>query len=162
MPDRRTFLAILALAIAAPAVAAESPREIVVRIYKLSAGPKGDYSGSSAFFDKKFQTSVFSKPLLKDLLAMDAQSKKDDAVPGLDFDPVTASQDPSVKKLSIASESEDGGTAVAAATFFSYEETKPTIVRYYFVRENGAWKLDDMSSGEGESGWKLRELIKLR
>ena len=162
MQTRRTFLATVALTLAAPALAAESPRDIVVRIYKLSAGPKGDYAGESAFFKDAFRKSTFSKALLKEILAMDAQAKKDDAVPGLDFDPVTASQDPSVKKLSIAAESEDDGKAAVAAKFFSFDATKPTVVRYFFITENGAWKLDDMSSGEGDDGWKLRALLKLR
>ena len=87
------------------------------------------------------------------MTAMDARSKKIDA-PILDFDPVTDSQDPLVARLSIAAESD----TAAAATFYSGEERH--VVRYVFKRESGGWRIDDISGGEGDGKWDLREIIK--
>ena len=84
---------------------------------------------------------------------MDARSKKLNE-PILDFDPVTNSQDPQVEKLTIAAE----GDAAAAATFFSGDVKH--VVRYSFVREDGAWKVDDIAGGAGDDKWDLRDIIK--
>ena len=155
MIDRRRVLA-AALALAAPAALAapETPRDIVARIYKLSAGPKGDYSGSSAFFDGRFRKSAFSKALLSAVLAMEARSKKS-GEPGLDFDPVTDSQDPSVRDLAIAAESE----SVATASFDVAGPGTRHTIRYVFAREGGGWKLDNMTSNYQGGNWDLRKLL---
>ena len=68
---RRTFLLAAAFAIAGPALAAgEQPVDIVTRIYKLSAGKNGDYSGESAFNDKGVRAKYFSRSLAAALVKM--------------------------------------------------------------------------------------------
>ena len=155
MIDRRRVLA-AALVLAVPASAApESPRDIVVRIYRISAGPKGDYAGSSAFFDDRLRKASFSKSLLAEVLAMEARAKKS-GEPGLDFDPVTDSQDPSVQDLAIAAD----GESAATASFSTGGPGTRHVVRYIFVREGGGWKLDNMTSAYAEGKWDLRALLK--
>ena len=131
--------------------AAAAPVDIVTTIYRIYAGPKGDYSQVS--FDDARIAAFFTRSLRAAMKAMYARSKKNDEAI-LDFDPVTDSQDPMVQRLSIASESE----SVVAATFFSGEVKH--VVRYVFARESGAWKLDDISGGEGDGKWDLRDIVK--
>ncbi len=150
---RRTFLILAgASLLASPALAADrAPVDVVAEIYRVYAGPKGDYSQGS-IEDKRVE-ATFTASLRKALAAMDARSKKRNE-PILDFDPVTDSQDPMVERLSIASESD----SVVAATFFSGDVKH--VVRYVFKREDGAWKIDDISGGAGDDKWDLREIIK--
>ncbi|HEY1942985.1 MAG TPA: hypothetical protein VGH40_12755 [Roseiarcus sp.] len=151
--ERRTFLLLAgASALAAPAWAADpAPADVVAAVYRIYAGPKGDYSSIS--FDDPRIVAFFTRSLRAAMKAMYARSKKTDE-PILDFDPVTDSQDPMVERLSIAAES-DG---VVAATFYSRAEKR--VVRYVFKRENGAWRIDDVSGGEGDGKWDLRQIIK--
>ena len=161
---RRHFMT-LALAAGFSAAVAPSVRAdgsavaIVTMFYKISAGMDGKYSGSSIFFQDKIRTKYFSKRLRAELAALDKKSKQKDE-PGIDFDPVTDSQDPSVKDLKIEQDGEsDGESAVKAS--FSYEDGgERKFVRYVFVRQNDAWKLDNMSSGPAADGWDMRKLIK--
>ncbi len=151
--QRRTFLTLVGASLLAwPALAAEAaPRDIVTRVYRIYAGPKGDYSQVS--FDDARVSAFFTKSLRTAMTAMYARSKKNDEAI-LDFDPVTNSQDPMVQRLSIAPESE----SVVDATFFSGQVKH--VVRYTFKRENGAWRIDDVSGGDGDGKWDLREVIK--
>ena len=156
---RRTFLLAAAFAIAGPALAAgEQPVDIVTRIYKLSAGKNGDYSGESAFNDKGVRAKYFSRSLAAALVKMDKKSAATNE-PILDFDPVSSSQDPSVKRLKIASESQTADQAIVAATFYSFDATTPVVVRYLFILEGDSWRIDDMTGGNEDASWKLREVI---
>ncbi|MGD0641106.1 MAG: DUF3828 domain-containing protein [Roseiarcus sp.] len=149
---RRNFLILAGASLIAPsALAAEAtPVDIVTSVYRLYAGPKGDYQNGS--IEDKRVAAFLTKSLRAALKAMDARSKKLDE-PILDFDPVTDSQDPMVERLSIAPQSD----SVVAATFFSGEVKH--VVRYVLVREEGAWKIDDIA-GEGDDKWDLRDIIK--
>ena len=146
------LLAAVAVAPTAARAAAENgPADVTAAIYRAYAGPKGDYQSGN--LDDQRVVVYLSKSLRAALKAMNARSKKLNE-PILDFDPVTDSQDPQVEKLSIAAE----GAAVATATFFSGEVKH--VVRYSFVREGEAWKVDDISGGAGDDKWDLRDIIK--
>lgn len=152
---RRAFLvgtaALLLFAGASRAAADGEPRDVVAAIYRIYAGPKGDYSQVS--FDDRRIAAYFTKSLRAAMTAMYARSKKNDEAI-LDFDPVTDSQDPKVERLSITPESE----GVVAATFFSGDLKH--VVRYVLRREGGAWRIDDVSGGEADGKWDLRDIIK--
>ena len=153
---RRSTIALLlaaaaAIPTAAPAAGESSPADVTTAIYRIYAGPKGDYQTGN--LDDKRVAVYLSKSLRAALKAMDARSKKLNE-PILDFDPVTDSQDPQVEKLSIAPE----GDAAAVATFSSGDVKH--LVRYSFVREGDAWKVDDISGGAGDDKWDLRDIIK--
>jgi hypothetical protein len=136
---------------AAPAAGESSPADVTTAIYAIYAGPKGDYQSGN--LDDKRVAAYLSKSLRAALKAMDARSKKLNE-PILDFDPVTDSQDPQVEKLAIA----PAGDAAATATFYSGDAKH--VIRYSFVREDGAWKVDDVSGGAGDEKWDLRDIIK--
>lgn len=78
--------------------------------------------------------------------------------PNLDFDPVTNGNDPSFHDLHIKTESENSAGAVVIADFVSHQDTVRTVLRYFLVRENGGWKVDDIVAG-GKSEWRLNKLI---
>ncbi len=149
---RRTFLILADASLLSPAaLAAEAaPVDVVTSIYRLYAGPKGDYQNGS--IDDKRVSAFFTKSLRAALKAMNARSKNLNE-PILDFDPVTDSQDPMVRRLSIAPQSE----GVVEATFYSGEVKH--VVRYLFKKEDGAWKIDDIA-GLGDDKWDLRDIIK--
>ena len=150
-----TMALLLASAAAVPTAAhaagESSPADVAAAIYHIYAGPKGDYQTGN--LDDKRVVVYLSKSLRAALKAMDARSKKLNE-PILDFDPVTDSQDPEVEKLTIAPE----GDAAAIATFFSGDVKH--VIRYSFVREDGAWKVDDISGGAGDETFDLRDIIK--
>jgi len=156
---RQIFLpSLLAGCCALPALAQEqSPRDQVVEIYRVAAGPKGDYLSPSPFDDRRVRRH-FTKSLLNAENAMDMRSRKLNE-PILDFDPVTNSQEPSVRNLAIAVESADAARTVVAASFDRESRPLRNVVRYIFVREGGGWKLDDMRGQEGDDKWDLRELM---
>ena len=152
---RWSTIVLLLAATAAPAVARaageNSPADVVTAIYRIYAGPKGDYQSGN--LDDKRVAAYLSKSLRAALRAMDARSRKLNE-PILDFDPVTDSQDPQVERLTIAPE----GDAAAVATFYGGEVKH--VIRYSFVREDGAWKVDDIAGGAGDETFDLRDIIK--
>lgn len=161
--NRRIVLAMVLSIVALPAQAAgpapaTSPLEIVQKIYAISAGPDGKYEGASGFDDKGIRRLYFSKSLVAALGRADALSKKRDE-PIIDFDPVLNTQEePDVKSLDIKVESETPTQSVVAATFVDDDEK--SIVRYTFIKEGSAWKLDEMRGERGDDKWSLREMIK--
>jgi hypothetical protein len=122
----------------------------VTGIYRIYAGPKGDYQAGS-IEDKRIAV-LFTTSLRKALAAMNARSRKSNE-PILDFDPVTDSQDPQVERLSIAAESD----SVVAATFFS--GAVKHVVKYDIKPEGGGFEIDDISGGSGADAWDLRQII---
>jgi hypothetical protein len=157
---RRLILALTALAgfWAVPAMAGDaSPKDIVAEIYHIAAGPKGDYQVPSAIDDKKAAAHL-TQSLIAAKKEMNLRSKKLNE-PILDFDPVTNSQDPSVRNLSIDVERADAASAIVAASFDSEGAKARNVVRYVFVRDGGAWKIDDLRGQNGDDKWDLREIM---
>jgi hypothetical protein len=150
MRKRFLFLLLVAAVSSSAAAAEPSPTDVVTGIYRIYAGPKGDYQAGS-IEDKRIAV-LFTTSLRKALAAMNARSRKSNE-PILDFDPVTDSQDPQVERLSIAAASD----SVVAATFFS--GAVKHVVKYDFKPEGGGFKIDDISGGSGADAWDLRRII---
>lgn len=145
-------------AFAAPKVAHE-PVEIVTEIYRVAAGPNRKYEGTSAIENRQVRKLYLSKSLVAALVAM-KKREKDGVI--LDFDPITNSQDPSVKNLTIAQESKADAKAVVAAKFFSFDEKEPSIVRYDFIKDGADWRIDEITGqrgGDKTQAWSLRKVI---
>ena len=156
-------LAAAAMLAASSARADESPLAIVTLFYKVSAGKDGKYSGNSAYYQDKIRAKYFSKGLRALADALDKKAKTENGV-GLDFDPITDSQDPSVKDLKFEPDGESDGEAAVKASFAVESETGGVgprkVIRFVFLREAKAWKLDNMTAGQGDDGWDLRKLLK--
>ena len=80
----------------------------------------------------------------------------------IEFDVISNSQDPSIKSFSLKTESRDEQRATVAATFTSVYDGAPRqkvlvqVARYDFLRENGAWKIDDVRLTIANKPWALR------
>jgi hypothetical protein len=136
----------------------EPPSDFVAEIYRSAGGPSADASdGASIFFDAANGKRFLSRGLRAALKSMLRRAPKGDA-PSLDFDPITNGNDPSFHDLHIRTESENGARAVVIADFVSHQDTVRTVLRYFLVRENGGWKVDDIVAS-GKNQWQVRKLI---
>jgi hypothetical protein len=107
-----------------------------------------------------------AKYLSKALIALWAKAyavTPKDEVGAIDFDPVTNSQDPDVKSFALATEKLDTNKATIAVTLTSHraDRTNPAdqVIRYEFVHEGDAWKIDDVKGASDGTPWSLRALI---
>jgi len=157
----RSILAALALAccaLNAPLGAqTREPEAIVTALYEATV--KGTMPAAFGVDPKD------RKLLTKSLAAMwkkaDKKSNpKGEDVGAIDFDIVSMSQDPNIKSFTVKTEKRDerGVTVVATFTIGSnnIKTGKKEIVRYDFVREDGAWKIDDVRSSVEKKPWSLR------
>lgn len=167
--DRRSLLLGLALApafastaFAKPAAKAATPKAIVEKIYAYALKEKGTKGMPFKFDSKKPLDPEFSS-------AMAAIWKKqaplaDKAGQSLvDFDIVANSQDPQIKNVKITVEKEDDTSATVAAAFevggVENEPSTPDVVRYDFVKENGAWKIDDVRGKVENDAWSFKAIL---
>src|SRR5262249_22858067 len=86
-------------------------------------------------------------------------AKETDGDPeGIDFDVFINAQDWQLSNLTVATESVvPESHAVVRARFVN--AGSPTEVAYDMVWENGAWRIDNMRSGNGADAWELRALV---
>lgn len=83
----------------------------------------------------------------------------DDLVGSLDFDWWTNAQDWQISNISIVEFSLPGERKVIEVHWRNYDRTDSS--RFFFVREEGRWYLDDVvnGSGRGDNGWTLSTLL---
>ncbi len=157
---RRPLLATLAAATltASPVHAADTPVQIVEKIYRISAGADGKWNGPSAFLKPDFRKSTFSKGLAQAVRAADAKNRKGE-IGWLDFDPISNSQDPTVIGLKIAATAAAADKSTVRASFRTGPGTPLANVDYDFVLEGADWKLDDIRT-PGADGWSIRRMTR--
>jgi Protein of unknown function (DUF3828) len=147
-------------ALAAPP-SPNDPVAIVNAIYARAAKGKGDGGGGFVIENKAAKAKYLSKSLVDLWARADAHTPKGDVGP-IDFDPVTNSQDPDVKSFKVAAEKLDADKAVIAVTMTSrLPRAKPSdnLIRYNFVREDGKWKIDDISGTSDGEAWSIRDML---
>jgi hypothetical protein len=141
---------------------ASEPVAIVTAIYTRAAKGKGDGGGGFVYQDKAAKTKYLSKSLIELWAKADKHTPKGDVGP-VDFDPVSNSQDPDVASFKVASEKLDANSATVAATFTSRQTTRKSsddfTVRYDFVREGVAWKIDDIRGTVDGERWSIRAML---
>ena len=171
--DRRAFLlsaafAVLTLAPAIaqspiPPAASNTPEAIVRWIYVQATklDKDGQQSGGTIFSKGGPSVRLFSSAFMREWNAAQARLKKSGDM-GLDFDPVSNSQDPSIGKTDIRIESSSDAKATVAVTFGSLHEpkAKPVTVRYDFIRSDAGWRIDDIRGAVEADPWSLRALMK--
>jgi Protein of unknown function (DUF3828) len=169
MINRRNFVftGLVAGAIAPRAHAAQPPASqsdpvaILTAIYTRVAKGKGNSGGGFVIEDKAAKAKYLSKSLIDLWARADANTKKGDAGP-IDFDPVTNSDEPDVKSFKVAAEKLETDSALIAVTITGRTaRSKPSdeIIRYKFVREDGKWKIDDISGTVDGEAWSLRDIL---
>jgi hypothetical protein len=143
--------------------APSDPVAIVNAIYARAAKGKGKGGGAFIIENKAAKAKYLSKSLAELWAQADAHTPKDDVGP-IDFDPVTNSQEPDIKSFKVTSEKLDTDTAVIAVTLTGHgaPPSKPAdqMIRYNFVRDNGQWKIDDISGASDGEPWSIRDLLK--
>jgi hypothetical protein len=152
---------------AAPAQAAPSapsdPVAIVNAIYARAAKGKGDGGGGFIIENKAAKAKYLSKSLVRLWADADAHTPKGDVGP-IDFDPVTNSQEPDVKSFKVAAEKLDADKAVIAVTITGHHAPSPKpedqVLRYIFVRDDGQWKIDDISGASDGEAWSIRDILR--
>ena len=143
-----------AAAVAAP-VAVEEPRDIVAALYKRAAlDVKKDKV--SSFDNRDTRAKYFSKSF--DLLVTSAETKAaHDGTSTLDFDPISASQDAELQKVTLKTDVLELGKAVVSASFSNHGQ--PTVVTYDFVKDEGAWKINDIKGTTEKEAWSVRKIL---
>jgi hypothetical protein len=137
------------------------PVAIINAIYTRAAKGKGDGGGAFVIENKAAKAKYLSKSLVDLWARADANTPKDDVGP-IDFDPVTNSQEPDVKSFKVVAEKLEADNAVIAVTITGRSaRAKPSddIVRYNFVRDDGKWKIDDISGTLDGETWSIRDIL---
>jgi hypothetical protein len=158
--NRRMVPMIFVALFASPAFAEDwptEPREIVAKIYALSACKSGKYDCPSAFDDKQIRSRYFSASLDGVIRKAYAKSKRTNE-PVIDFDPVMNTQEQAdPKNLAFDVETSVPDKTTVAARWD--ESGSRVTVRYIFVREKGSWRIDEMRGGVGgKDTWSLRRI----
>ena len=157
---------LLAAALSNPALAAPpspaDPMSIVTAIYSRAAKGKGDGGGAFIIENKAAKAKYLSKALVALWAKADAHTPKGDVGP-VDFDPVTNSQEPDVKSFKVAPEKQEADKATLAVTIEGHNAParKPAdrTMRYEFVRDSTAWKIDDIKGASDGEPWSIRAML---
>jgi hypothetical protein len=149
-------------ALAAPPSPADDPVAIINAIYARVAKGKGDGGGEFITDTKAAKAKYLSKALIALWAKADAHTPKDDVGP-IDFDPVTNSREPDVKSFKVLAEKLDADKAVIAVTIAGRSEPRAkasdNTIRYNFVRDDGQWKIDDISGTADGEAWSIRNML---
>ena len=109
------------------------------------------------------QRQAYSARLAALFEAYDAwQRAHEDLVGSLDFDWWANAQDWEIRGVSIVEFNFPGERKVIEAHWRNYDRADSS--RFFFIRENGRWALDDVinGSGRGDDGWTLSALLQAR
>lgn len=160
MFTRRQLLASLLVAMPLAARAADpDPAAIVTSTYQAD-DPYGAAISLQMRSDDRRALSKSFAALWK--RSDDATPKEDEPVPG--FDVASNSQGMDVTSVTVKVERQDARTAIVAATLasaypFARNSPEENVVRYDFVREDGAWKIDDVRGTIHPNAWSLRQIF---
>jgi hypothetical protein len=158
---RITFAALCLLASIAPLAAQTREPEAVVRWLYERTMKDQDKPVPPAFDRNNKKRQLLSQSL--DTLWKRADKKvnpKGDELGAMEFDVVSNSQDPNIKSYVLQTESRDEQRATIATTFtigdnHTHSGQKDTV-RYDFVREKGAWKIDNVRLTIEGKPWEMR------
>lgn len=138
-------------------VALVEPRDIVAALYRTAALDAKKAKPTSPFFERKEREEYFSKSF--DLLITNAETRAaHDGTDVLKFDPISASQDAELQKVTLKTDVLEMNKATVSATFMNHHQ--PTVVTYDFIREDGAWKINDIKGTTEKEAWSVRKILK--
>jgi hypothetical protein len=140
--------------------APNDPMGILAAIYTRAAKGKGDGGGAFVIENKAAKAKYLSKSLIELWAKADVHTPKGDIGP-IDFDPVTNSQDPDVKSFKVTAEKTEAEKAIIAVTITGRASRKPAdqTMRYDFVRDGTAWKIDDIKGASDGEPWSIRGML---
>lgn len=136
-------LAMMAVAAHAPVakIAPATPHAIVQSLYApYVADPQGKHGGPSDSAEDTIRR--YAAPALKHLIdADDACMKREQGICHIDFDFLIAGQDWDLSRFTLT---DDPATPKGQVVRAGFDNGGPVEVRFYFVRQGGAWKIDDV------------------
>jgi len=146
-------LAVLGVCTASAAVTRRTPRAIIDEIYSRE-GVLG--------LDPEDRHEYFSRGVVAWWAKADAAN---DGGLTIDFDLASNSQGMEVGSYKVRTVHSDAGHVTLDVTLTSrgdyiIDAPSDLVVRYDFIRENGRWLIDDMSSTTAGSPWTLRALLR--
>jgi hypothetical protein len=157
---RRTLIAATLAALPFPAPAQNGgPDALIAAIYKRVSSGKGEDGGGFVWVNEKDRARYLTRSLRKVWHDSDARTAKGDQTPP-GFDPITNSQDPKVRDVKVAIETQGAERAIVAVSFRGWggPDQRETI-RYDMLRENGRWLIDDIRATIDGKEWSLRALL---
>lgn len=151
MNRRALLLAAASIMAAAPALADELS-ERVRGLYRLYAQDSGTPPDVVAVLRR------MASRRLAGLLDREIACTRKGEICRLGFDPVVNGQDYRIRHVRTSPAPMRGGRATVVARYTNFGARHE--VRYEFVREDGAWKLDDMEArAPAATRWRLTRLL---
>jgi hypothetical protein len=158
----RIVLALTAL-LAAAAEAQVNPREAdpaqwLRQVYALYQRAQTDHK-----LDSEASTALVERRASRALAALikrdEECSRKNDEVCALDWDFVIDGQDWEISQVQVGATEVVGDRATVTVSFVNMKT--PCVNVYYFVREDGAWKVDDIETRpQGEKPTRIARLLR--
>lgn len=145
-------LSLLAVLLSAGTAAAQqAPDQIVRSIYAEYEGQGLGVSPTDPDMRAMFSSRLQSM--------LDEEQKRidEDGIGLLDFDVFVDGQDFDLSDLTVGTAQVSGDKAQLDVTFLNFGE--PRDYRYYFVKESGQWRIDEIESVGVGVGWKLSGLL---
>ncbi len=110
---------------------------------------------------KDVESKLYSKRLNALYAAADRNSKKlNQPVSGMDFDPTTDGQDTEDNYKKTLRYTLSASTDIVAQVRVTLKNFKRVELIYSLVKEDGAWKVDDIRMLNARDGWRLSTLLK--
>ena len=159
------FSALPGEALSAAAPEPTEPAGIARAIYEAISAGDGDHGGQVFWLDPKTRPNLFSAELCTLWAKADAKAvREDDPAGAIDFDPITASQDPLVKSFTVKVEKQDARAATVAVTLVDPRGRRDVVadetVRLDFVRGKDRWAIDDVRGSVGGRAWSVAAILK--
>ncbi len=146
----------------APAQVPREPEAIVKSLYEATKKDPARAGFGVTRADRKLLTKSLKTLWDK---ADRKVNPKGDEVGAIEFDIVSMSQDPSIASYQLKTEKPDDRHATVVATFVigptHAEKGQKVVVNYDFMREGGAWKIDNVRSTIDTKPWMLRESLNI-
>lgn len=148
----RPILTIILCLTFSPVLAQSAPEQIVSDIYDTYGG-----SAQIGLWPADPGPREMFSERLRPLLEKDFERAESDGIGLLDFDIFVDGQDFDITDVEVGKAAVSGDRATVEARFRNFGE--PRRVVYGFVQEDGAWKIDEVTSPDGEYPWTLSELL---
>jgi hypothetical protein len=166
MTTRRSILAGLAyLALSPAAIAApvDTPEAFVSSLYaRVTAGD--GRSGGADLTPRRKRAQWFTGSLVELWNRAEDKAEKDGDIGPVDFDLLSDSQDPEVRRVDVRGVEEGAGTAKVRVGLFASKKPKSgqkpsSVLEFTLKRENTAWRIDDVAKVMSADPWTLRGLL---
>ena len=136
-----------------------SPKDIVENLYApYLADPHAEQTDGPSALDAI--RSKASKTLKHAIHRNDVCERREQGVCNIDFDIIIDAQDWDISHFAVT-DGEDQATGLPVVTA-RFTNGYPREVRYYFISEEGAWKIDDVQASQHDKRGKITRFYQLK